>query len=353
LGRIYNKTGIRQILVNLALVLVSTATVVVFCELGLRVLGYSPSYFSPWAANLWRYDPLLGWINSEGQQGFLEHPQFRVSVKINSKSLRDIEHSIEKSNQTKRVLILGDSFVWGFGVETEQRFTDIVQREIKSIKNEVEVINAGVSGWSTDQELLWLEKYGLDYNPDLVILLFYQNDLEDNLRYMVNNFYRKPRFVPGDDGELILTGIPCPHASRVLLLLKYLRNHSSIIALLGNLTYRSGFNIGKLIFRNTDVSKNPNQEISLSLNLVSRINNLLSQKGIRFLLVTYCEENQSCAALSSLAEQNGIILFNVDSLQGYSRDLMTIKHDGHWNAIGHRFVGKALTEFLQNQELVQ
>ncbi|MFH0958460.1 MAG: GDSL-type esterase/lipase family protein [Pseudomonadota bacterium] len=351
--KIFGNCKIGQILINFALVLASTAIVIIFFELGLRALGYSPSYFSPWAANLWKNDPYLGWINAEGQQGFFEHPQFRVSVNINSKSLRDIEHSPEKSKQTKRVLILGDSFVWGFGVEAEQRFSNIIQKEVSSTTNKVEVINAGVSGWSTDQELLWLEKYGLSYNPDLVILLFYQNDLEDNLRLMVNNFYRKPRFVLKDDGELILTGTPCPHASRFLLTLKYLRNHSSIVALLGNLTYRSGLNIGNLIFGNANVTRETDKEIRLSLTLLLRMNNILSQKGIPFVLVTYCEGDRSCAALSSLAKENDIILLNVDKLEGYSRDVMTIKGDGHWNAVGHSFVGKALAEFLQNQKILQ
>jgi lysophospholipase L1-like esterase len=347
------KFSIRRIITSLALVVTSTAVALVICEIGLRALGYSPSYFSPWAANLWRYDPFLGWTNSEKRQGFLEHPQFRVSVKINSKGLRDVEHSSEKSNEAKRVLVLGDSFVWGFGVEAEQRFTDILQREMKPTIDKVEVINAGVSGWSTDQELLWLEKYGLDYNPDLVILLFYQNDLEDNLRYMVNNFYHKPRFVIGGDGELILTGTPCPHASRVLLTLKYFRNHSSIVALLGNLTYRSSFNVGQLIFGNTNINRDTHQEIILSLTLIRRIKDLLYRRGISFMLITYCDGDQSCATLSVLAKQHDIVGISVDNLAGYSRNLMTIKDDGHWNAVGHSFVGKALSEFIQNQGLLE
>ena len=67
----------------------------------------------------------------------------------------------------KRVLVLGDSFTWGFGVEQEQIFTEVIENSRK----DVEVINAGVSGYSPDQELIWLREQGMHFQPDLVLLL--------------------------------------------------------------------------------------------------------------------------------------------------------------------------------------
>jgi len=66
------------------------------------------------------------------------------------------------------LVVLGDSFAWGFGVEDEQMFTRIVERESDP---PVELVNLGVSGYGTDQQyLLWLE-LGQRFQPDRVLIL--------------------------------------------------------------------------------------------------------------------------------------------------------------------------------------
>jgi hypothetical protein len=335
----------RHLFINSLLIVVSVALGLSVMEIGLRILGYNPAFFSPWAANIWRYDPTLGWFHLENHSGFFEHPQFNVSVLINSKGLRDCEHSIEKLDDKKRVLILGDSFVWGFGVEAHERFSNVVQKEL----GDLEVINAGCSGWGTDQELLWLEENGLSYAPDLVVLLLNQSDLTDNIRTLANSFYYKPMFILGNDNSLKLVGIPCPRTSIFLMALKNLRNHSSLVSLVGNLTYRSGLNIGQLIFGKSQDAADSVREIKLTVALIDQIKTLLDRRGIGFLMMTYCEGNQNCNSVSELAANKGVHCFSVDSLDGYSPKKMTIKDDGHWNSFGHQFVGKALSNYLESR----
>ena len=74
------------------------------------------------------------------------------------------------------------------------------------------MINAGVSGYSTDQELLWYKNEGIKYETDLVILVIAGNDVGDNDRQLVNTIYYKPKFVI-EEGQLVLTGYPVPKTS--------------------------------------------------------------------------------------------------------------------------------------------
>lgn len=335
---------LRRLFINGLMVIASIAIGLSVVEIGLRLFGYSPAFFSPWAADIWRYDQSLGWFHRESHKSFFEHPLFKVSVEINSKGLRDREHALEKPDDKKRVLILGDSFVWGFGVEADERFSDVVQQE----QGNLEVINAGVSGWSTDQELIWLEEKGLSYAPDLVILLLYQNDLTDNLQKLVNNFYYKPVFILEDDESLRLDGTPCPRASAILLAMKNLRNHSSLVSLIGNLTYRSGLDVRRLIFGKSQDKTDSERGIKTTLAILDQVRSLLESRGIGLILMTYCEGNQCCDSLAGLATSKGICCLSIDAIPGYSPDTMTIKNDGHWNSIGHKFVGQALSEYLKS-----
>jgi lysophospholipase L1-like esterase len=128
-------------------------------------------------------------------------------VRINEKGLRDHEHSYDRQNDNGRILVLGDSFAWGYGVEESERFSQRLEEAL-----DVEVINAGVSGYSTDQELLWYRNEGVKYETDLVILVIAGNDVGDNDRQLVNTIYYKPKFVI-EEGQLIPTGYPVPKRS--------------------------------------------------------------------------------------------------------------------------------------------
>lgn len=66
--------------------------------------------------------------------------------------------------------------MWGYGVENEEMFSTTLQHFIAG----TETVNFGVNGYSTVQELVRLEKEGLQYEPDVTVLVFVWNDLEDN-----------------------------------------------------------------------------------------------------------------------------------------------------------------------------
>lgn len=70
----------------------------------------------------------------------------------------------------------------GYEVDFEETFSQVLERELRRADLEVEVLNAGVSGYSNGEALLYLERELLKYDPDVVVLSFFGNDFSDNVR---------------------------------------------------------------------------------------------------------------------------------------------------------------------------
>lgn len=109
-----------------------------------------------------------------------------VKVKINGKGLRGPELDYKKPAGVMRILYLGDSVTFGFKLTGyRQTFPYIIEQLLEAkIGNKAETINAGVGGYSTMQEYIYLSSEGIKYDPDLVILSFVFNDIEENLTFL-------------------------------------------------------------------------------------------------------------------------------------------------------------------------
>ena len=108
-----------------------------------------------------------------------------VEARINQHGLRGPALSREKAPGVFRVLALGDSFTFGEGVADDEPF---IARLIERLNQSnggprYEGINAGVSGYNTRDEVLYLENRWLGFDPDLVLLTFYLNDAYDDARF--------------------------------------------------------------------------------------------------------------------------------------------------------------------------
>jgi len=101
----------------------------------------------------------------------------------NNKGFRNIkDFAYAKPANTIRVLSLGDSQTQGYEVHQDLTFSAVLERFLKAHNANAEVINTGVSGFSTAEELVFLENEGIKYNPDVVLLGFFANDFDDNLK---------------------------------------------------------------------------------------------------------------------------------------------------------------------------
>jgi len=116
----------------------------------------------------------------------------------NSQGFRNSDDfDYEKPAGVMRVLSLGDSHTQGYETRQEHTFSAVTERYLNKSGVDAQVINTGVSGFSTAEALVLLENEGLKYQPDAVVLGFFANDLEDNLKASL--------FEIGTDGELVAT----------------------------------------------------------------------------------------------------------------------------------------------------
>ncbi len=124
------------------------------------------------------YDPQLGWRHVPNRT--IKHVQreYTVTESFNSRGVRGPEYALDKPPGVYRIVVIGDSFAEGFSVEFEEVFTEILKQRLNDQLNQrFEVINLGVAGYSTDQELLLFQTEGKRYSPDLTILILYDNDV--------------------------------------------------------------------------------------------------------------------------------------------------------------------------------
>ena len=113
-----------------------------------------------------------------------------TQVDINSKKLRDQEHSYEKTPGTRRVLMLGDSLTFGWGVRFADTTSQLIEERLNRSGGPWEVINAGVGNYNTSQEVAYYLAEGQRYEPDVVVLNYFINDAEPTPRQRDNLFLR-------------------------------------------------------------------------------------------------------------------------------------------------------------------
>ena len=171
-----------------------------------------------------RFDRNLGWnlkpnsyLRSVDNELGLDY-----RIRVNSLEMREREFSSVKKHGTKRILVIGDSIVFGTGVNADLRFSSFIDR---ALGDETEVLNAGVCGWGTDQELIYYESVGRHLGPDIVVLtVTMANDVINNmLDHLFLGTAPKPRFMLEGDSlslaeiQLIPPGAPVHHRIRNLL----------------------------------------------------------------------------------------------------------------------------------------
>lgn len=106
--------------------------------------------------------------------------EFDFEYVHNSMGFRDEEHSVKKPEGTFRILGLGDSFTYGVGAAYEETYLYRLEKilNIREGKHpEIEIIKAGIPRFFPEAERLLLDHYGLEFQPDLILVGFLPNDI--------------------------------------------------------------------------------------------------------------------------------------------------------------------------------
>jgi hypothetical protein len=171
------RLSLRSAFQSVLLLIASVIVALLLCEAGLRVVGFSyPSFFRPDDRLGLRLRPNAeGWARAEGE----------ALIRINSAGFRDRERSQKKPADTFRVVVLGDSMIEAMQVDLEKTFVAQLETQLNACSafgaKKIEVLNLGVSGYGTAQELLNFRYFGATYSPDLVLASFFAgNDVRNN-----------------------------------------------------------------------------------------------------------------------------------------------------------------------------
>jgi hypothetical protein len=174
---------IKIVLQNIALMIFALAFAFAIGEIAVRLLYKNQTVLFP----RYQTDYQYGRYTIRGNRPNAEfwHTSIDGSWQfvINSQGFRNTkEFTYQKSANIFRVISLGDSETQGHEVRQDLTFSAALERFLNQHKSSVEVINTGVSGFGTAEELVLLENEGFKYNPDVVVLGFYANDFDDNVR---------------------------------------------------------------------------------------------------------------------------------------------------------------------------
>ena len=356
--------------------LLSCLIALVLVEIGLALFYPIPyslednMYFMP--------DPYTGYAHKPLSKG--SYPNGIPAI-ANSQGLRDDEVEIPKPPGVFRILALGDSFTVGANVEQEDAYPQVLERLLNdSGRGRIEVVNAGVGGWSPFQYAQFLDNYGLRYEPDLVLVgLFVGNDIFVD------------RFAPDQTMTAVLgRRVSQSAADNPLIAARVFayQNSHLVRALMRSNPEMLEFSRQKCDeFTNTYLfiqkdrvgahraTQPANQMVLAEQNVgeIRRISQSAAELGADLAVLIFPDENQLNPALQAEVIPAGELAdYDFDQPQKYLREQFTAAgiawldlldvfrgdprclymNDTHWIAAGHELVAQKITDFLAARNLV-
>jgi lysophospholipase L1-like esterase len=361
-------------------------------ELVLRLAPWWSGRSTDLLFNPYRPDGRTGFALRAGADAVQSTGEYSVPVHVNALGLRGPERTLGKPPTRARILVLGDSFAFGFGVAQDETFSSELERLLGERGLRVEVLSSGVPGWSLDNELVYLRSEGFDLEPDLILLATCENDLSDlawnrltldpeRLPVRVEATRRmidpKGRMRYVNESRYALPALSFPGKD-------WLEDHSFVYHFLR-------FRVTKLSEALAARSERPappewlraepprpiktlsQNEIQLALAssdtfqlryhryLGAALERLAAERGIpvRTLLVSARSSNPSpgspVEALHADCDSRPATCLDADDVlgRGKERSQYFFHTDEHWNAAGHRRIAQALADRLAEEPALQ
>lgn len=195
---------------------------------------------------------------------------------INRGGYRGAFYPHERSPGKSRVVMLGDSITFGYGVADGETFSDRL-----GMGGDLEIVNLGVQGYGTDQELLKLEAEALRYQPDLVIVNFCVNDFRDNAatRAISDGDYPKPFFTL--EGERLVLHHDHLRLSPLSRAARYLGEHSLVF----NWFHRHRWRLADRNLGAAGPTVHPDRPLTFAL--LRSMKEVARRNGVRLVVLAY------------------------------------------------------------------
>ena len=169
----------KKYLANFMLVIISILFSLGICEAVVRIFNLAPEivYIEKWRVRL-SDNPVIGYepipkLNSTGKSVQF----FGYDGRSNNMGYRDYDHPTKKPDGLTRVAVFGDSVTAGLWINDDnQVYTTIMEQQLKAKHSDISVMNFGVSGYNTRQEVETLKVRGMQFSPDIVVFAYCLND---------------------------------------------------------------------------------------------------------------------------------------------------------------------------------
>ena len=168
------KKRLFSLLGSLATLLVTLVVIAGLFELSVRLFVDNGMNFN---LEMWKYardvkqrsaDPEIGHEHRPFAQAYL----MGVDVKTNSVGHRDYEYPVDRQPGVPRIMMLGDSFIEGWGVPFDETITKRLERMFTESGRKAEVMNTGVGNYGSVQEVEAFLTRDAKFKPDIVVLNF-------------------------------------------------------------------------------------------------------------------------------------------------------------------------------------
>ncbi|MDO8634603.1 MAG: SGNH/GDSL hydrolase family protein [archaeon] len=360
---IFSNPAAKNALANGSLLALSFLAMLVFAEFALS--GFPSSVaFSEFSAELHHQ-------NKPNFSGELVQPEWKMSVKTNSIGLRGGEISQKTPGKT-RILLLGDSFTFGYGVAEGETFGKTTE---KKLGEHFEVINAGAISYSPMLEYLQLKKIFGKINPDIVVLNFDMSDVQDDYEY--------EKEAVSNDGTLFF---PQPSPSAGFSLVSFAKNLKTITFLktsildplvlalpVKGLIETDLPTIGKIEsdrYAITRENANLGEHWQRTFKYIKKIADYSAEKNVKFILHAYpyghqvnekawdygryfwglkrgtIYSNEPFEKLEKFSSENQItFISSFEAIKHASAEKkLYFDYDGHFNPEGHKVLGDFLAK---------
>ena len=350
--------GSRRILFAVLAILLSLLAAAVIGEVALRLAGYSPTNVNP-LKSFHVYDPVLGWRGRKLYTARFKRPDFDVAIAHNAAGFRkqvNLEAKLDKAPH--RIFVFGDSFVWGWGVAQGEVFTDRMNLLLPNYS----VQNYGIDGVGTvvEHELFSKEVRKLARPDDVVILMFCNNDFEDNVD-------RHKFHAEAANGEVKVVNPAKPLTTPAE---DWIKNHSYLC---NYVWYRADLRRLTRVNRKIEDEKlgqtiaETDERFAVAKHFLAEFQADCEAAKARFIVVHIPAQVELSEARASrpnkLANEKArtetlfsitraLHIETIDLLPGFlarkskTGETFTFKNDGHWNRTGHQAVAELLSEYL-------